>query len=350
VSISAPNGRPRLVVIGASAGGVPALTELVGALAPELAAAVLIVLHLPPNSRSMLPQILERAGHLPAAQPRDGEPLVTGQIAVAPPDHHLLVEGSRLRIVRGPWDNGHRPSVDALFRSAAYWYGERVVGVILTGALDDGAAGLAAVEAAGGTALVQDPRDAEVPDMPEHALVAVPGASRQTLRDLAKVLNDLGGVGKPVVLEPERRPDVSLSHQAEIAQERGERVTPEAVDMVPAGLSCPDCSGSLFVVPDENALRFRCRVGHGWTGAALFASHGRSLEHAIWAAIRVLEDNQALDDRIASRASRKKRSAVLRDLERRKEERGRLIAELKSAIAEFAETTGQVSELRDGST
>jgi two-component system, chemotaxis family, protein-glutamate methylesterase/glutaminase len=163
-----------LVVVGASAGGVEALIRLVGELPPDFGAAVLVVLHLTPDASSNLPAILARAGRLPAAQARDGEPIRPGRIFVAPPDHHLLVRDGRVRLSRAPSENLHRPAVDVLFRSAAMNLDGRTVGVVLSGALDDGADGLRAIAMAGGLAIVQDPGDALVPSMPMSALEAGP--------------------------------------------------------------------------------------------------------------------------------------------------------------------------------
>ena len=155
-----------IVVIGASAGGVEALSQLAHLLPGDFPGSIFVVLHLPAHGPSLMPQILTRRGKLPAAHPSDGEEILPGRIAIAPPDQNLLLEDGRMRLVRGPRENGHRPAVDPLFRSAALAYGRRVVGVVLSGTLDDGAAGLAAIKQRGGIAIVQDPSDAIYPGMP----------------------------------------------------------------------------------------------------------------------------------------------------------------------------------------
>src|SRR5215467_4826917 len=162
-----------IIVIGCSVGGVEALQHLVSGLSSDLPAAVLVVLHLAPQGTSVLPDILKRAGQLPAVHPKDGEAIRMGRIYVAPPDNHLLVDDGRVRIVHGPKENRHRPAVDPLFRSAARWYGPRVIGIVLTGSLDDGTAGLLSIKKCGGIAIVQDPKDAICGEMPRNALQTV---------------------------------------------------------------------------------------------------------------------------------------------------------------------------------
>ncbi len=182
-----------VVVVGASAGGVPALTALVSRLRPDTDAAILVVLHVPPYGLSVLPDILERASGAPAAHPRDHARMLAGNIYVAPPDHHLLVEDGTVRVTQGSSEHGYRPSIDSLFRSAARARGRAVIAVVLSGALDDGAAGLACVHEAGGTCIVQDPEEAVVRSMPEHALRAVPTALTFPLDKMAAWINDLTG-------------------------------------------------------------------------------------------------------------------------------------------------------------
>src|SRR3954470_12372525 len=165
--------RKDIVVVGASAGGMDALEKLVAGLPADLPASVLVVWHLSPGIRSVLPNVLSRAGPLPASNPQDGDPIQPGRIYVAPSDHHILVEKGFMRVTKGPKENRFRPAVDPLFRSAAYIYGPRVIGIVLSGALDDGTAGLWTIKSRGGVAIVQDLADAEVPSMPQNALAAV---------------------------------------------------------------------------------------------------------------------------------------------------------------------------------
>jgi len=334
VSRRGTEAEPGLVVIGASAGGIPALRALVGDLDAELFASVLVVLHLPPSSHSMLPQILSRAGPLASASPQDSERLVSGRIFVAAPDEHLLVDRENVRLGWGPTENGFRPSIDALFRSAAYWYGPRVVGAILSGALDDGSAGLAAVAAAGGVALVQDSDEANVVDMPTNALAMVPDAEVAPVAGIAKRINELAGSGEATELRPVRDELDDGPEAYELRVSHGALISPIDVGADAAGLSCPDCHGSLFVVPGDATTRFRCHVGHAWTAESLMKSNERGFEKALWAALRVLQENQALDDRLAWR--RRPGTFAHRAAQRREQERRRMIETLRSALDRLA--------------
>jgi two-component system chemotaxis response regulator CheB len=184
-------GKPReLVVVGASAGGVEALRDFVGGLPEDFRAAVLIVLHLPAGGDSALPAILERSTTLPVAGAQHGEPLRRGQIYTAPPDHHLTVEGEKIRLSRGPTENGHRPAIDTLFRSAAQARGSAVIGVVLSGSLDDGTAGLAMIKARGGLVAVQDPREALYRGMPDSAIARVSVDHVLPAGDMCEVVDD----------------------------------------------------------------------------------------------------------------------------------------------------------------
>jgi two-component system chemotaxis response regulator CheB len=335
-SVRAPR---RIVVIGASAGGIPALTRLMKTLDRDLDASVLVVLHLSPHAHSVLPDILARAGRLPSAHPRDREPLVAGQVYVAPPDRHLLINDALVRVTAGPWENGHRPSVDVLFRSAALWHGPRVIAIVLSGALDDGAAGVGVVAQHGGAVLVQDPDEAEVPDMPRQALATVPDAMVGSVDDIAELVNKLTREAPAVTPRPDL--DSSLAEELRIAE--GERRPPTEYDAEPAGLVCPDCSGALFEVPHDRVLRYRCRVGHAWTADALSNAHGRQLEETLWMVLRVLEDDVALQSRLESRARAHNRNRTAAHHESLREEREQLVQVVRAALGEAAAEGEQAS-------
>jgi two-component system chemotaxis response regulator CheB len=292
-----------IVVIGASMGGVEALSALAQQLPRDLPAAVLVVLHLSPQHKSVLPDILSRVGELPARHPKDGEALEPGRIYVAPNDRHLVVEPGRVRVVKGPRENGHRPAVDTLFRSAARAYGPRVVGVVLTGALDCGTAGLLAVKRQGGICVVQDPRDAFCPDMPRSALEYVAVDHCVRLRELGALLERL--VATPVSPRDNGRRWPSRQMEAEVKTLTLNEDTVEGAPPkygTPSHFSCPDCGGVLFELDDEGLLRFRCRTGHGYTGKALAAGQQEGVDEALWAALRALEESAALARRMATRA------------------------------------------------
>jgi two-component system chemotaxis response regulator CheB len=289
-----------LIVVGASAGGVEALSTLVAGLPADLAATVCIVLHIPPTATSLLPMILGRAGPLPVSAAQDGAPLRQGQVYVAPPDHHLLIESGYLRVVRGPRENRSRPAIDPMFRTAARSYGPRVIGVVLTGALDDGTVGLRAIKERGGIAIVQDPADAYFPDMPRSAL-------RNVAVDYRLPVAAMGAVLAVVAREP-APPDAAfpLSPELEIESRIAEREmgSMEENQMlgIPSAFACPECHGTLWEVHDGDLVRYRCRVGHAYSAESMLAEHTDSLEAALWAALRALEESAALTRRLAIQA------------------------------------------------
>jgi two-component system, chemotaxis family, protein-glutamate methylesterase/glutaminase len=287
---------PCLIVVGASAGGVEALTELVGALPKGLAAALAVVLHVAPSSTSVLPAILDRAGEMSARAARDGEAIEPGRVFVAPPDRHLVVEDGTFALRHGPRENGYRPAIDRLFSSAADAYGPRAVGVVLSGTLDDGAAGLATIKLRGGRTVVQDPRDALYGGMPANAMARTAVDHVCALADIAPLLVGLVGEGA----------DVSAAHPdpAPHAQTPGRELDagPEMPAGDAAGLSCPECGGALWYVIEGGTPRFRCRIGHVYSEESLLHQHGRSLEIALWTALRALEERAALLARMARRA------------------------------------------------
>lgn len=294
-----------LVVVGASAGGIEALRIFVGALPKTLPAAVLIVLHLPAGGTSALAAILDRACALPVRPASSGREIKPGEVSVAVPDHHLLVVDEHIELSRGPTENGLRPAIDALFRSAALVGGPRTVGVVLSGNLDDGAAGLAAVVRRGGRALVQDPHEALYPGMPSAALRRVPFATVLSAAELGgKVaqwadqpaeIREGGPTAPALAVSPSF--EANLAYEVAIARDGVADVS--AVDTVatPSEFSCPDCGGNLMDVAGDER-RFRCHVGHGWTLQALYADKDGKVEEALWVALRVLEEKAKISNRL----------------------------------------------------
>ncbi len=322
-----------LIVIGASAGGVEALIALVKNLPEDLPASVFVVLHIPRHGASVLPAILTRHGNLPARAPEGDEPIESGVIYVAPADKHLVLENGRVRLTRGPSENGHRPAIDPLFRSAAKMGGARVIGVVLSGMLDDGTAGLSVVKRHGGTSVIQNPDDALFSGMPLSAQMNVAIDYSVPIRDMGALLAQL--VAAPVAAQPQpssaipsngsddteemlfvddaafdtASPSPQTVEAAALQQEVG------AALMVPASLNretppgatpsvyaCPECAGVLWEVNNETLIRFRCRTGHAYSADSLLAAQSDALEAALWTALRALEESASLARRLHERA------------------------------------------------
>jgi two-component system chemotaxis response regulator CheB len=287
-----------IIVIGASSGGVEVLTSLVRGLPEQLPAAIFVVLHVRPDAPSLLPAILNRVGVLPAAHAVDGEPIRTGRIYVAPPGMQMYLQRNRVTVERGPRENMHRPAIDPLFRTAAHHHGSRVIGVIASGALDDGTAGLQAIKDAGGIAVVQDPADAACASMPAHAMERVVVDHCVRASELPALLERLAHEPAP---EPDARMQIPLETREE-ANPAFERSVTGAAIGVDSGLTCPECSGVLREVREGDVLRFRCRVGHAYTSQTMLEAQGETVEAALWVAVRSLEERSLLLDKLAETA------------------------------------------------
>jgi two-component system chemotaxis response regulator CheB len=286
----------RLVAIGASSGGIEALRSLVRGLPSEFPAAICIVVHVAPDSPGVLKATIEKESPLPVFTAADGLRLDPAAIYVAPPDQHLLIEPGLLRVVKGPRENGFRPAIDPLFRSAAQVYGPAAVGVVLTGDLDDGSAGLWTIARLGGVTIVQDPADALFPSMPRNAaaLIApdhlVPLSAIALL--LARVVQTPPGVARAT-------PPPSLEVEVDIAKGRnaGEAGLEAMGD--PSPFACPDCHGVLLRLKERQPLRFRCHVGHAYSPHSLVSAITRGVDDALWTGVRALEEAALLLDQIA---------------------------------------------------
>jgi len=308
------------VVIGASAGGVEVLTRLVRDLPANLPAAICIVLHIAPGSPSMLAQILARAGKLPCQPARDGELLREGVIVVATPDHHLVVEDSRMRLTAGPRENGHRPAIDVLFRSAAFARDSRVVGVILSGTRDDGAAGLAVIKAAGGVAVVQDPSEATYSGMPANAIASVAvDAVVPSTRIASTIVTMVSGEAPP----PE-----SGSEDPKMASGEIEKAT----------VVCPECGGVLSERSEAGMLQWECRVGHRYSPETLIDLQADDVEGALWAAVRVLADRAVLLERMAKQAESRGQPKSARRFRHQAESSAEQAEIVRQALAGAAES------------
>jgi two-component system chemotaxis response regulator CheB len=316
-----------VVVVGASAGGVEALRTLVADLDESLDAPVLVVLHVS-HEESALPRILERAGTLPATHATDGEPLVANRIYVAPPDRHLLVHDGRARVVRGPEENGHRPAIDPLFRSAAVRFRNRTVAVVLSGSLDDGAAGSAAVARHGGTVIVQDPADALYPSMPLHAIAADHPESVVRLAKMGAAVKE--GVERARRMSVEGSNDDQDAREVEIAElelgsDTGMRLGEESP------YSCPACGGVLRETPDD-VLRFRCRVGHAFGADSLLHAQSDTVDDALWMALRALQERAELSTRLTKRMRDRGNDRLAARYQQRREEAEKAAVTLRELL------------------
>lgn len=268
-----------VIVVGASAGGVEALQAVARGLPADLAAPVIVVLHVHARSKSFLPEILSAAGSLAASHAKDGERMNAGHIYVAPPDHHLIIERNHIHLGIGPKENYQRPCINVTFRSAALAYGDKAIGVVLTGQLDDGTAGCWDIKRRGGTIIVQHPEDAAFSSMPLSTL-------REVEADYTLPLIEIG----------------PLLGQLSSGNESGEtRLQEESLGMQPkvVDLTCPECRGTIWEVPKGPSIQYRCRVGHSYSPRSMLAEHSAAQEKALWAAVVALEEGAVLATKLA---------------------------------------------------
>ena len=285
----------QLVVIGASAGGVHALLEIAQALPPSFPVPVCIVQHIGSNP-SLLPDLLRYRGPNDAVHAEDGQRLTPGTLHVAPPDRHILVDGDRLRLTHGPKENHARPAIDPLFRSAAVAAGPAAIGVILTGQMDDGTAGLKAIKDCGGTAIVQDPAGAAEPEMPLSALRNVDVDHCVPLPEIAPLLARLVAAAAP--RNPWPAPDPIAR---EVIINRGEASVEDLKQIAePSSLTCPECGGALWEMNEKRPLRYRCHTGHAFSAISLARSQKDDSEHALWSTVRALREREMLLRRMAA--------------------------------------------------
>lgn len=292
-------GTRDVVVVGASAGGVAAVRRLVAELPPDFGAALFVTIHRGLQGPPVLAQVLDSAGPLPAAAARDGEPFAPGRIYVAPPDRHLLVGRDHVHVRRGPRENRSRPAIDPMFRTAAVHCSSRVVGVLLTGMLDDGTAGLLAIRRCGGLAVVQEPSDALFDSMPRSAIAHGAADEVVTLARLPELLARLVRQPRPPPVEP---PD-ALRYEAMIAAQELRMDPDHNVLGTLAPLTCPDCHGAMHEIRENGLIRYRCHTGHAFTAEALRAAQTEEIEKALYNALRSQEEQLALMRRMAEEAA-----------------------------------------------
>jgi two-component system chemotaxis response regulator CheB len=287
-----------IIVIGGSAGGIKAMRGILAGLPASIPAAIFLVLHTSPNSPGLLPQLLTTPDAPPVRYARNGDVFERGIVYVAPADYHMLVEGDgRIRLAFGPKENRFRPAVDPLFRSAALAFGPRVAGVVLSGGLDDGTAGLRALKSAGGVSIVQDPSEAETPSMPQSALHHIEVDYCLPVQEIAALLTRLaqgeepfGSRSKP----DDAAPGQALALEVGIAKENRGHMSEIAMLGTPSMFTCPECHGTLNRIVDGQLLRFRCHTGHAYTARSLLAALTERTEDALWNAVRAVEESAML--------------------------------------------------------
>lgn len=317
-----------IVVIGGSSGATAPLKAILGGLPADLPASVFIVLHIPARSVGILATVASASGVLPVRQAEDGMRIEPGHVYIAAPDRHLMLVDGAIRLGRGPRENMVRPAIDALFRSAAIAYGSRVIGVVSSGLLNDGAAGLDAVKRCGGVALVQDPSDSIADEMPLAALEATVADLCIPSARMGDVLSDLvrapAGPALPIP------PDLPL--EVDIAA--GERLHSDGLQRIadPVALSCPACGGVLSRMQAGQPLRFRCQVGHGYTADALATEQESRVDEAMRVALRIIEERAELVARMADDGRRAGRKAVAEMYDDRAREYRRYADTIRAAV------------------
>lgn len=317
-----------IIVIGGSSGATAPLKAILNALSADLPAAVFIVVHIPARSLGLLASVTSAASHMPVHAAVDGMVIRSGNIYLGVPDHHLILAEGHMRLGRGPRENMARPSIDPLFRSAAAAYGSRVVGVLLSGLLNDGVSGLEAIKLCGGLTLVQDPDDAIADEMPRSALSAMeidltlPAARIGDI--LSELVRDLPGPSHPA--PPELRLEIDIA--------AGERIDSDVLRRLadPAPLSCPQCGGVLSTARTGKSLRFRCQVGHAFTAEVLAKEQETSVDEALRVALRIIEERAELVRRMAEDGRRSGRVAVSEMYDERAAEYRRYADTIRKAI------------------
>ena len=329
----------RIVVIGASAGGIDSLKRVVSMLSPAFPAPICVVVHLQRNSIGMVPHILNGSGPLRAVNAETGMQPEAGGIYVAPPNRHLIVEPSALRIALGPTENRWRPSIDVLFRSAATAYGPNAIGVVLSGFLDDGSSGLWAIKQRGGVAIAQDPDDALFPDMPRNAIqhVAVDHiVSSSGLADLLIRLTSAPALEVRAMEEvpKEMRIEVDIAKNDQNAQKLGIQSLG-----VPSSFACPDCHGVLLQLKEAGRLRFRCHVGHAYSVKSLISAMCEAMDQALWTALRAFDEGSIFLQQMSQHTRERHESADTELLTKQETEARRVADSLRQLIASRADST-----------
>jgi two-component system chemotaxis response regulator CheB len=320
-----------------------ALLELVKALPHDFPAPIFVVQHLAPYVHSVLPQLMNEVSPLKAKHPHDGEQIKPGIIYVAPPDHHLLTEDGKVLIKRGPKENRFRPSVDALFRSAAYEYGPRVIGVVLTGYLDDGTSGLWCVQRLGGITIVQDPHDAVSPAMPTNALEYVQADHIVPLAELAALLTKLTAEPLPVKPKVSQEDLDRIEIELTIAKHDNafELGIIEKGELTP--FTCPDCHGALTKLIEGKLIRFRCHTGHAYTISALLSEVTESVESMLYQSMRGLEESKMLLQNLGDYFAKEGQHTIAETFLAKAEQTGRQARVVHDSIFKHSIDSGDIA-------
>lgn len=325
------------VVIGGSAGSFPVLRQIVRDLPADLPATVFICTHKPAHLPSYQAELLGAESALPVSLPVDGQPVEQRHIYLAPPDRHLLMIDRTIRLGIGPRENLVRPAIDPLFRSAALWSGSRTIGVILSGMLNDGAAGMQAVGEAGGLTVVQHPGDAEAPSMPTAALEVVEVDHVARGDQIGMLLTELVAApappGKPAPADLDLEIEIALGHRLGGARLR------EIAE--PSTLSCPHCQGVLSTIKKSGPLRYRCQIGHGFTAETLLEAQGNPLHEALTLSMRMMEERLSIAEGMARDAQAHGRTTLAEFYETRVAEYRRHADALREAINYSMTPTGK---------
>jgi two-component system chemotaxis response regulator CheB len=301
-----------IIVVGASAGGVETLQKLVAGLPANFPASVFVLMHLPAFGKSFLPQILSDSGPLPAKEAEDGESIVPGIIYVAPSDMHVLLGQDSIQLGRGPREGRQRPSINVTFRSAAMTYAERVIGVVLTGMLDDGTAGLWEIKRRGGLAVVQDPDDALFPSMPLSAMHEVAVDYRVIVAEMAALLGRL------------------VLTSADV--DKAAHGPKEGASVRFSGLTCPECRGPLWEMVHHRLVEFRCRVGHIYSSKMLLDEHMKTQERKFYEAVVALQEGAELSEFLAARVDRPDREQLIHQAEKLRQQAEDLRVMVEAAV------------------
>lgn len=320
-----------LIIIGASAGGIRAVSTVVAGFPNNIDAAVLIVLHVSKNSNAHnIAEILQRNTPLKCRVAVHGLTIEKSNIYIAPPDYHLMIDGPVMHLNQGPYENRYRPSIDVLFRSAAVHYANKVIGIIMTGMLDDGTSGMYAVKTCGGRCIIQNPLEAEFPDMPQSVLNKVQVDYIADLADIPVIVEDL--IKKPLPLKVEIPQELKL--EAEITQRLMSNIDDLKKIADRSDFVCPDCGGGLWEIKNDPLHRYRCHTGHVYSEKILQELQDHRIEESIWVSIRMLEEKQNMLRLALGRNTLKSNNdnAASTSFNRRIEDTGEHIRRLKTLL------------------